>query len=234
MVSYPLALLPVVSLSGGHAALPPSGYGASPGTGTASQAISGWVNQGAHWIHVVDEDAVAGTGDNLRHVVRCGAHLQYSGGVTDDARLTAALASGASRVVIESDDLDWAMRAVAGRDDRIAVALDVRDPDVLDTVGRLQHAGASRFVVTDNAQHHHWRHDDRHLLAELCERTTRPVMARGGIAHLSDLHGLHELVPHGVDGIILDDALYSGAFTYAEAVTASADRFDLFFWGPPS
>jgi hypothetical protein len=37
-----------------------------------------------------------------------------------------------------------------------------------------------------------------------------------------------------VDGIILDHALSSGAFTYAEAVQASADHFDLFFWGPPS
>jgi phosphoribosylformimino-5-aminoimidazole carboxamide ribotide isomerase/phosphoribosylanthranilate isomerase len=234
MVSYPLALLPVVSLSDGQAPLPPGGYGASPGAGTARKAIEGWAAHGAPWIHIVDQDAIDGTGDNLRHIVRGPAHLQYSGAVADDTRLAAALASGASRVVIESTDLEWALHAVSGRDDRIAVALDVRAPDVLDAVGRLQHGGASRFVVTDTAEHHHWRHEDRHLLAELCERTSRPVMARGGIAHLSDLHGLHELVPHGVDGILIDDALYSGAFTYAEAVTASADRFDLFFWGPPS
>jgi hypothetical protein len=36
-----------------------------------------------------------------------------------------------------------------------------------------------------------------------------------------------------LDGIILDEALYDGAFTYTEAVAAGADRFDMFYWGPP-
>jgi phosphoribosylformimino-5-aminoimidazole carboxamide ribonucleotide (ProFAR) isomerase len=58
-------------------------------------------------------------------------------------------------------------------------------------------------------------------------------MASGGIAHLGDLHALHELVPHGLDGIIIDSALYEGAFSYSEAVAAGADRFDMFYWGPP-
>jgi len=58
-------------------------------------------------------------------------------------------------------------------------------------------------------------------------------MAFGGVAHLGDLHALHELVPHGLDGIIIGDALYDGAFAYSEAVAAGADRFDLFYWGPP-
>lgn len=233
MMKQPLALLPAVTVSNGHAQLPPAGYGESPGTGTLAQAVAAWVRQGAAWVHVVDQDAVDGSGDNRRHIVRSGAHLQLAGGISDDASLHAALHTGASRVVIESSDLEWAARAVASRDERIAVAIDVRQPDAADAVGHLQHAGASRFVVTDTAPQHHWRHEDRHLLAELLERTSRPVMARGGIAHLSDLHGLHELVPHGIDGIIVDHALYDGGFTYAEAVTASADRFDLFYWGPP-
>ena len=40
-------------------------------------------------------------------------------------------------------------------------------------------------------------------------------------------------MPHGIDGIVLSEALYAGAFTYSEAVAAGADRFDMFFWGPP-
>jgi phosphoribosylformimino-5-aminoimidazole carboxamide ribonucleotide (ProFAR) isomerase len=83
------------------------------------------------------------------------------------------------------------------------------------------------------AEHHHWKHEDRHLLREFCEQTSSAVMANGGIAHLDDLHELHELVPVGLDGIILDQPLYDGAFTFAEAVAAGADRFDMFFWGPP-
>jgi hypothetical protein len=41
------------------------------------------------------------------------------------------------------------------------------------------------------------------------------------------------LVGEGLDGIILNQPLYDGSFMYAEAVAAGADRFDMFFWGPP-
>ena len=233
MASYPLALLPVVTISGGQARLAPSGYGVSTGSGTPAQAISSWVNQGAFWIHVVDQDAIDGASANHHHIVSSGAHLQYAGAVHDDASLAAALATGASRVVIEAGDLDWATAAVAAHGDRVAVGLDIRSPDHLDVALTLQHAGAGRFVVTDQATAHHWKHGDRHLLEEFCTRTNRAVMASGGIRHLGDLHALHELVPHGLDGIIIGDALYDGAFTFSEAVSAGADRFDMFFWGPP-
>jgi phosphoribosylformimino-5-aminoimidazole carboxamide ribotide isomerase/phosphoribosylanthranilate isomerase len=233
MAKYPLALLPVVTISGGQSELAPQGYGASTGSGSPAQAIASWVSQGAAWIHVVDQDAVDGHAANHQHIVSSGAHLQYAGAVRDQASLEAALATGATRVVIEADDLDWASAVVRDQGDRVAVALDIRQADVFAIGSQLERAGCRRFVVADRAESHRWKHGDRHLLQEFCAGTNRPVMARGGISHLNDLHALHELVPQGLDGIILDDALYSGAFAYSEAMAAGADRFDMFFWGPP-
>jgi len=233
MAKYPLALLPVVSISGGHARLAPHGFGASNESGAPAQAIASWVSQGAPWIHVVDQDAIDGKPGAHPHIVSSGAHLQYSGAVRDEASLTAALATGASRVVIEGDDLEWLNAALHEHGERLAVGLDIRRPDVFEISSQLERSGCRRFVVTDKAESHHWKHGDRHLLGEFCSGTNRPVMARGGIAHLGDLHALHELVPQGLDGIIIDDALYNGAFSYAEAVAAGADRFDMFYWGPP-
>ena len=57
MVMHPLALLPVVTISGGQARLAPQGFGASAGSGTAAHEISSLVHQGVAWIHVVDDDA---------------------------------------------------------------------------------------------------------------------------------------------------------------------------------
>jgi phosphoribosylformimino-5-aminoimidazole carboxamide ribonucleotide (ProFAR) isomerase len=233
MAKYPLALLPVVTIAGGQARLAPRGYGASTDLGTPAQAIASWVNQGAPWIQVVDQDALDGKAASHHHIVSSAAHLQYSGVVRDEPSLFTALATGASRVVIDATDLEWASGAVREQGERVAVGLDIRQPDVFDVAAHLERAGCRRFVVTDHAEAHHWKHGDRHLLGEFCAGTNRPVMARGGIAHLSDLHALHELVPNGLDGIILDDALYDGAFSYTEAVAAGADRFDMFFWGPP-
>jgi len=233
MVKYPLALLPVVTISAGRARLAPRGPSASDETGTPAQAIASWVTKGAPWIHVVDQDAIDGKPGAHPHIVASGAHLQYAGAVNDDASLAAALATGASRVVIEGSDLDWLSRVVQEHGERVAVGLDIRLPDVFDMGSHLERSGCRRFVVTDKAESHHWKHGDRHLLGEFCSSTNSPVMAQGGIAHLGDLHALHELVPHGLDGIIIGDALYDGAFTYDEAVAAGADRFDMFYWGPP-
>lgn len=233
MATYPLALLPVVTISGGTARLAPPGYGASTATGTPAQSIASWVGQGAAWIHVVDQDVVDGGPASLQHIVRSGAHLQYSGHVHDEATLAAALATDAARVVIDPADVPWAAAAVAEHADRLAVGLDIRSGDVVDVARAMERAGCRRFVVSDNAESHHWRHGDRHLLGEFCSAVNVPVMASGGIAHLSDLHDLHELVPHGLDGIIIGDALYDGAFTFSEALAAGADRFDMFYWGPP-
>ena len=178
-------------------------------------------------------DARDGRSANHQHLVSSGAHLQYAGAVTNDDSLAAALATGASRVEINPIDIAWASEAVREHGDRLAVALDIRDADVFDIASHLERSGCRRFVVTDRAETHHWKHGDRHLLGEFCSSTNVPVMASGGIAHLGDLHALHELVPHGLDGIIVDDALYDGAFSYSEAVAAGADRFDMFYWGPP-
>lgn len=233
MLKRPFVLLPLVTISGGRAQLAPKGYGQSTESGTPAQAISSWVGQGAPWIHVIDQDAADGSAPNLHHIVASGAHLQYSGGVADEASLAAALATGASRVVIEATDIEWAGSTARAHGDRVAVALDIRQADVFDIGSRLASSGCSRFVITDRAEAHHWKHGDRHLLDEFCSSTNKPVIARGGVSHLGDLHALHELVPHGLEGVILDDALYSGAFTYSEAVAAGADRFDMFYWGPP-
>lgn len=231
MAKYPLALLPTVTIRDGRARLAPQGFGASESSGSTEQAVSSWVAQGAAWVHIVDADAIEGRAP-IAHLGG-GAHLQYSGVVHDDPSLAHALASHASRVVIDADDLDWALATVRAHGDTVAVGLDIRQPDVFETASRLERGGCRRFVVSDRAEAHHWRHGDRHLLQELCAQTNVPVMARGGITHLGDLHALHELVPQGLDGIIIDDALYNGAFSYTEAVAAGADRFDMFYWGPP-
>ena len=232
MIKHPLALLPSITLSGGTAPLAPSGYGPSTGAGTAAQAIASWVGQGAAWVHLVDADARAGSGHNLGHVVASGAHMEYEGAVHDDATLREALATEASRIVIDPTDAAWAHAALAAHHDRLAVGVDVRHPDLLSLARDVERSGGQRLVVSNRAEKH-WRHD-LHLLGELCSSTNLPVTALGGVAHLGDLHSLHDLVPHGLDSIVIDEGLHDGGFTYSEALAAGADRFDMFSWGPPS
>ena len=231
---YPLALIPQVTISEGQAQLPLS-LGSDPEFAGPTEAINAWAEQGASWVHVVDEDARAGNTGNYAAIAKAHkVHVQLAAGVGGEAAYEAALHAKPSRVVIEPTDLTWTQNVLSQHADRVAVALDIRQPAVFDLRPTLDDAGCKRYLVSDVASHHlRWRHEDRHLLKEFCDQTSAAVVADGNIKHLDDLHELHELVPDGLDGIILGAPLYDGGFTYAEAVAAGANRFDMFYWGPP-
>lgn len=218
---YPLALLPQVTVADGQAQLP-----FVPGSpveyGTPEQAIAAWVEQGASWVHVVDQDP--GTTNYASIAAGTGAHVQLASAIDSEPELQAALHAAPSRIVIEPTDLTWTQNALAAHGGLLAVALDLGQADAFDVRVTLDQAGCTRYVVT--AAH-------RHLLKQFCEQTASAVVADVSVHNLDDLHELHELVPDGLDGIILNKPLYNGAFMYAEAVAAGADRFDMFFWGPP-
>lgn len=56
------------------------------------------------------------------------------------------------------------------------------------------------------------------LLRAVCERTSAPVVASGGVSTLEDIRALRGLVEAGVEGAIVGKALYAGQFTLAEAL----------------
>jgi phosphoribosylanthranilate isomerase len=61
------------------------------------------------------------------------------------------------------------------------------------------------------------------LLREVCERTDAPVVASGGISTLDDLRVLARLTDLGVEGAIIGTALYTGAFSLEDAISAVAE-----------
>ena len=250
-----LILLPAVDVAGGQAVRLVQGKaGSETQYGPPIDAARAWVDQGAEWIHLVDLDAAFGRGSNaalLAHVVaevRGQVQVELSGGIRDDASLAAALATGCTRVNLGTaalEDPDWTERVIREHGEQIAVGLDVRGHtlaargwtqeggDLWETLGRLDAAGCVRYVVTDVAKDGTMHGPNFHLLKEVCAATSRPVIASGGIARLEDLHKLAEMVPHGIEGAIVGRALYDGAFTLSEALTAVEPRFDPYQWGPP-
>jgi 1-(5-phosphoribosyl)-5-[(5-phosphoribosylamino)methylideneamino] imidazole-4-carboxamide isomerase/N-(5'phosphoribosyl)anthranilate isomerase len=250
-----LVLLPAVDVASGQAVRLVQGKaGSETEYGSPIDAARAWVNQGAEWIHLVDLDAAFGRGDNaalLAHVVsdiRRHVKVELSGGIRDDVSLAAALATGCTRVNLGTaalEDPEWTERVIREHGEQIAVGLDVRGHtlaargwtqeggDLWETLTRLDAAGCARYVVTDVAKDGTMHGPNFHLLAEVCAATTRPIIASGGIAKLEDLHKLAEMVPHGIEGAIVGRALYDGAFTLAEAITAVEPRFDPYEWGPP-
>jgi len=238
----PLTLLPAVDVADGQAVrLVQGAAGTETGYGDPLAAALAWQAAGAEWIHLVDLDAAFGRGSNaalLASVVaRLDIAVELSGGIRDEGSLAAALATGCTRVNVGTAALespDWVRAAIAEHGDKIAVGLDVRGNrlaargwtrdggDLDETLARLEADGCSRFVVTDVTKDGTLTGPNLDLLRAVCARTSRPVIASGGVSSLDDLHAIATLVPDGVEGAIIGKALYAGAFTLADALKAVA------------
>ena len=237
-----LTLLPAVDVSGGQAVrLVQGAADTETGYGDALQAALAWQAAGAEWIHLVDLDAAFGRGSNAALLAglvgRLDVAVELSGGIRDDASLAAALATGCERVNIGTAALerpDWLRGVIARHGSKIAVGLDVRGSrlaargwtreggDLDETLDRLDADGCARYVVTDVTRDGTLGGPNLDLLRRVCARTSRPVIASGGVASLDDLVQLAALAPAGVEGVIVGKALYAGAFTLPQALAAVA------------
>ncbi|MGA0568649.1 bifunctional 1-(5-phosphoribosyl)-5-((5-phosphoribosylamino)methylideneamino)imidazole-4-carboxamide isomerase/phosphoribosylanthranilate isomerase PriA [Rathayibacter sp. KR2-224] len=234
-----LVLLPAVDVADGKAVRLTQGEaGSETSYGDPVDAAAEWADQGAEWIHLVDLDAAFGRGDNrdvLKAVMRSrrDVKIELSGGIRDDESLERALNLGAKRVNLGTAALEnpqWAADVISRHGEAVAVGLDVRGTtlaargwtreggDLWEVLARLEDAGCARYVVTDVTKDGTLRGPNLELLREVARRTDRPVVASGGISSLDDIAALRELVPLGVEGAIVGKALYSGAFTLAEAL----------------
>ncbi len=236
-------LRPAVDVANGQAVRLVQGQaGTETDYGSPLDAALAWQRDGATWVHLVDLDAAFGRGSNaelLAQVVgTLDIRVELSGGIRDDASLAAALATGCERVNIGTAALenpDWCARIIAEHGDRIAIGLDVRGStlaargwtedggDLWEVLERLESQGCARYVVTDVTKDGTLQGPNLELLRQVCEASSAPVVASGGVSSLDDLRALAGLYGDGVEGAIVGKALYARAFTLPEALAAVAD-----------
>lgn len=193
------------------------------------------VELGARTIHVVDFDgARTGAPGNLDAVgamaSRIAVPIQLAGGLEGPDQIRLAFAAGATRVVLamtiaEEPELLAACLAVAG--DWLAVGLDPRAerfaafpwrrssvPTFETIVGELNARGVRRFVLS-----HGGAEPDGAMLSGLARAHDADFLVAGGV---SDLDGIRRLRDIGMTGIILGEALLSGAIDFSAALEAAA------------
>jgi 1-(5-phosphoribosyl)-5-[(5-phosphoribosylamino)methylideneamino] imidazole-4-carboxamide isomerase/N-(5'phosphoribosyl)anthranilate isomerase len=235
-----LVLLPAVDVADGQAVRLVQGEaGSETSYGDPLEAALAWQRDGAEWIHLVDLDAAFGRGSNrelLAEVVgRLDVAVELTRGIRHHESQTAAQATGCRRVNIGTAALEnpeWCAKIIAEYGDQVAIGLDVRGTtlaargwtqdggDLWDVLDRLEREGCTRYVVTDVTKDGTLRGPNLELLREVCARTDKPVIASGGVSSLDDLRAIAGLVPLGVEGAIVGKALYAGAFTLPEALSA--------------
>jgi phosphoribosylformimino-5-aminoimidazole carboxamide ribotide isomerase/phosphoribosylanthranilate isomerase len=197
--------------------------------------------EGANWIHLVDLDAAFGLGSNfelIQEVISSvDIKVELSGGIRDDESLKRALSTGCNRVNLGTaaiENPEWTARVISQFGEKIAVGLDVRGHtlatrgwteqggDLFEMISKLDAAGCSRYIVTDVTKDGTLTGPNLELLKEVCAATNAPVIASGGISALKDLVDLREMRELGIEGAIVGKAIYSGAFSIAQALEVAA------------
>jgi len=198
-----------------------------------------WARLGAQWLHIVDLDgAFSGAARNFDLVGRicreAGAPVQLGGGVRDLETARAYIAAGVTRLIIgtialEQPELFAAI--CAALPGKIGVSLDAVDGrlksrgwvadaglTVMDVLPRIEAAGAAFLIYTDISRDGMQSGVNIPALTALCEATSLPVVAAGGVTNLQDLRNLAPLCAKGLQGAISGRAIYAGTLDFAEGL----------------
>jgi phosphoribosylformimino-5-aminoimidazole carboxamide ribotide isomerase len=233
-------VIPSIDLEGGRSRVvywPGAAAGVGTPTDRPERIAEQFVELGAKVVHVVDFDgARSGATTNLQAVgaiaSRVAVPIQIAGGLESPDRVRLAFAAGATRVVLAMsvvDEPEALAECLAVAGDWLAVGLDPRPerfaafpwkgrstgaPTIQAVVEELTGRGVRRFVLS-----HGGAEPDATLLAELIGRHDADFLVAGGA---TDPAGIRRLRDLGVKGIILGQALLSGAIDYAAALEAAA------------
>ncbi len=233
-----MLIVPSIDLQGGRSRVvywPGASTGIGAPTDRPERIVERLVEQGARLIHLIDfEGARAGAPASLEAVgaiaSRSAVPLQLAGGLDSPEAIQLAFAAGATRVVLTTAMADRpadlrACLAVAG--DWLAVGLDPRPerlaafpwhrsaPPTIDAlVGELIGAGVGRLVLS-----HGGTAPDLERVRSLVRSYDAEILVAGGVR---DLDGLTRLRDTGVHGVILGEALLSGAIDLPAALEIAA------------
>ncbi|MBI2764226.1 MAG: hypothetical protein HYX54_10920 [Chloroflexi bacterium] len=233
-----MQIIPAIDLEKGRSRIvfwPGVSSGIGAPTDRPDRIAEHFVSLGAPVIHLVDFDgARAGAPVNLETVgaiaARVATPLQLAGGVDSADAIRLAFAAGATRVLVGmpvADDPDALRACLALAGDWLAVGLDARPerlaafpwrrarvPGLRELADELVGLGVARLVLG-----HGGGSAEVETLAALRASVDIEVVVAGGVR---DLDGIRRLRDTGIAGIILGEALLSGAIDYIAALEAAA------------
>jgi phosphoribosylformimino-5-aminoimidazole carboxamide ribotide isomerase len=233
-----MLVIPAIDLERGRSRVvfwPGVSSGVGAPTDRPDRIAEHFVGLGAPLIHLVDFDgARAGTPVNLEAIgaiaARVATPLQLAGGVETADGIRLAFAAGATRVIAGlavADDPATLRACLAVAGDWLGVGLDARAdrlaafpwhrarvPTLRELADELVGQGVVRLVLAHGG-------GDAELvaLADLARTVDVEVLVAGGVR---DLDGVRRLRDAGAGGIILGEALLSGAIDYTAAREAAA------------
>lgn len=233
-----MQVIPAIDIEQGRSRIvfwPGVSAGVGAPTDRPERIAEHFVSLGAPLVHVIDFDGARRGAPVNTEVLgaiasRIATPLQLAGGVDTPEGIRIAFAAGATRVVASlalADD-PTALRGcleVAG--DWLAVGLDARadrlaafpwhrssPPTLTELLSELAGRGVRRFVLG-----HATGEAEAAQIAAVARSVDADLLVAGGV---TDLEGVRRVRDSGAAGIILGEALLSGAIDYQSAREAAA------------
>lgn len=202
-----------------------------------------WIDKGAKTLHLVDLDgAIEGQRKNAPTVQRIvnackgrGVTIQVGGGIRNFEDAASLLKLGVSRVILGTAALQnpglVKLLAESFGKESVTVALDAKNGRIsikgwteecahtpVEMGRKFEELGAGSLLFTNIDTEGLMQGVNPIPTKELVESVSIPVIASGGVSSLQDLRILKET---GAAGVVIGSALYTGKFTFEDAVESS-------------
>ena len=198
-----------------------------------------WEDEGAEFLHIVDLDgAVSGVPKNkeiIESIIKSvKIPLEVGGGIRNIETIKEYFSIGAKKVVIGT--VTWENPILISEvckvfPERIIVGIDAKNgnvavrgwEDVTDTSAselakRFEGMGISGIIYTDISRDGTLSGPNIDSIKFFAKSISIPVIASGGVSDINDIKNIMKLKKHGVDGVIIGKALYSGSVNLREAI----------------
>lgn len=161
--------------------------------------------------------------------------IQFGGGLRTLEDIQLALELGADRVVLGTAAIDnpglISEALLRWGPERIVIGIDARDGkvathgwqttsnvDAIELGHRMQAMGVKRVVYTDISRDGMLSGVNIEMTSRLGDVTGLKVIASGGVAGVADIETLKAHEFYNIEGVIVGQALYTGALDLAEAI----------------
>ena len=198
-----------------------------------------WEDEGAEFLHIVDLDgAVSGVPKNkeiIESIIKSvKIPLEVGGGIRNIETIKEYFSIGAKKVVIGT--VAWENPILISEvckvfPERIIVGIDAKNgnvavrgwEDVTETSAstlakRFEGMGISGIIYTDISRDGTLSGPNIDSIKSFAKSISIPVIASGGVSDINDIKNIMKLKKHGVTGVIVGKALYSGAVNLREAI----------------
>jgi phosphoribosylformimino-5-aminoimidazole carboxamide ribotide isomerase len=205
-----------------------------------------WIEQGASWLHIVNLDGALGEHSpnaDIMADIAAGADVpvQFGGGLRDLQAIELALSLGSTRVILgtvavrEPRLVAEAIRQFG--EEAIVVGIDALDGKVathgwknispvaaVDLARQMAELGVCRIVYTDIDRDGTLGGVNVESTVEIASAAGVKVIASGGVAGPDDIRRLAQVQARGIEGVIVGQALYTGALSLPEAIDLAKEN----------